>query len=214
MKVDAIVNTTNEEMVGYSGVDYAVHKKAGAELDKECRRIAPLGLGTAKITKGYDLDAKYIIHTFGPVWQGGLAGESIILKSCYLESLKLAVESGCETVAFPLISAGAYGYPKDKVLKFAIQVITEFLSDHELTVYLCVFDRSSYEFSKELFDEISEFIDDGYAARRKSCFTLRFNKRAVAGKCDVYAEKTQEADFSVCDASEERAPVPDTVPCA
>ena len=94
MKVDAIVNTTNEEMVGYNGVDYAVHKGAGAELDKECRQLAPLGLGTAKITKGYNLDAKYIIHTSGPTWQGGLAGESIILKSCYLESLKLAVENG------------------------------------------------------------------------------------------------------------------------
>ena len=83
MKVDAIVNTTNEEMVGYSGVDFAVHESAGPELDKECAKIAPLGLGTAKITKGYNLDAKYIIHTSGPIWRGGLVGESIILKSCY-----------------------------------------------------------------------------------------------------------------------------------
>lgn len=162
MKVDAIVNTTNEEMIGYSGVDYAVHTGAGPELDKECAKIAPLGLGTAKITKGYNLDAKYIIHTSGPIWQGGLAGESILLKSCYVESLKLAVENGCESVAFPLISAGAYGYPKDQVLKFAIQVITEFLYKHELTVYLCVFDRTSYEFSKTLFNEISEAVDDEF----------------------------------------------------
>lgn len=214
MKVDAIVNTTNEEMVGYSGVDYAVHKKAGAELDKECRRIAPLGLGTAKITKGYDLDAKYIIHTFGPVWQGGLAGESIILKSCYLESLKLAVESGCETVAFPLISAGAYGYPKDKVLKFAIQVITEFLSDHELTVYLCVFDRTSYEFSKELFNEISEFIDDDYGFKEKPGFTHRFSKQAAARRRDVCEEETITADFSECYIAEDCAPVAEMMPCA
>lgn len=198
MRVDAIVNTTNEEMVGYSGVDYAVHTAAGPELDKECQRIAPLGLGTAKLTKAYNLDAKYIIHTSGPIWQGGLAGESIILKSCYLESLKLAVENGCESVAFPLISAGAYGYPKDKVLKFAIQVITDFLFKHELTVYLCVFDRSSYEFSKELFNEISEFIDDGYTIRKKSesGFTMRFNKRAFARKCDACEGETAEADFS------------------
>ena len=154
MKVDAIVNTTNEEMVGYSGVDLAVHEGAGVELDKECQQLAPLGLGTAKITKGYNLDAKYIIHTSGPIWNGGLAGESIILKSCYLESLKLAVENGCESVAFPLISAGAYGYPKDKVLKFAVQVITEFLLDHELMVYLCVFAKTSYEFSKKLFHKL------------------------------------------------------------
>lgn len=162
MSVDAIVNTTNEEMVGYSGVDLAVHESAGPQLDLECAKLAPLGLGTAKITKGYNLDAKYIIHTSGPVWNGGLVGESIILKSCYIESLKLAVANGCSSVAFPLISSGAYGYPKDQVLKFAIQVITEFLFDHELMVYICVFDRTSYEFSKKLFSEIREVIDDGY----------------------------------------------------
>lgn len=162
MKVDAIVNTTNEEMVGYSGVDLAVHEGAGPELDLECEKIAPLGLGSAKITKGYNLDAKYIIHTSGPVWHGGLNGESIILRSCYVESLKLAVENNCRSVAFPLISSGVYGYPKDQVLKFAIQVITEFLFEHEMMVYLCVFDRKSYEFSKKLFAEISEIIDDEY----------------------------------------------------
>lgn len=148
MKVDAIVNTTNEEMVGYSGVDLAVHEGAGPELDAECSRLAPLGLGSAKITKGYNLGAKYIIHTSGPIWRGGLVGESIILKSCYIESLKLALEHNCESVAFPLISSGVYGYPKDQVLKFAIQVITEFLFEHEMMVYICVFDRTSYEFSK------------------------------------------------------------------
>ena len=162
MRVDAIVNTTNEEMVGYSGVDLAIHKAAGPELDKECARIAPLGLGTAKITNAYNLDAKYIIHTSGPVWQGGLVGESIILKSCYIESLKLAVANGCNSIAFPLISSGVYGYPKDQVLKFAIQVITEFLFDHEIMVYLCVFDRTAYEFSRNLFTEISEIIDNNY----------------------------------------------------
>lgn len=208
MKVDAIVNTTNEEMIGYSGVDYAVHTAAGPELDKECRRIAPLGLGTAKVTKAYNLDAKYIIHTSGPVWQGGFAGESIILKSCYLESLKLAVEYGCESVAFPLISAGAYGYPKDRVLKFAIQVITDFLFEHELTVYLCVFDRSSYEFSKELFNEISEFIYDGYAERKKaeSGVTLRFNKGASARRRDFCEDEATTADFSECVSDAEIMP--------
>ncbi len=170
MQVDAIVNTTNEEMVGYSGIDFAVHQAAGPELDKECAKLVPLGLGTAKITKGYNLDAKYVIHTSGPIWQGGLEGESILLKSCYLESLKLAVEYGCNSVAFPLISSGTYGYPKDQVLKFAVQVITEFLFEHELMVYLCVFDRTSYEFSQTLFKEISEFID-GEIVTPKFCLT-------------------------------------------
>ena len=160
MQVDAIVNTTNEDMIGFSGVDLAVHNAAGPELDKYCSAIKPLGLGTAKITPGFNLDARYIIHTSGPVWHGGLQAESIILKSCYLESLKLAVKHGLDTVAFPLISSGAYGYPKDQVLKFAIQVITEFLYDHELTVYLCIYDRTSYEFSRELFEDISDFIGE------------------------------------------------------
>lgn len=175
MNVDAIVNTTNEEMVGYSGVDFAVHEAAGPELDKECAKTAPLGLGTAKITKAYNLDAKYIIHTSGPIWQGGLVGESIILKSCYLESLKLAVKHGCNSVAFPLISSGVYGYPKDQVLKFAVQVITEFLFEHELMVYLCVFDRKSYEFSQKLFAEIREFIDDEYVEECEEDFIEDFD---------------------------------------
>ena len=162
MQVDAIVNTTNEEMVGYSGVDLAVHTIAGKELDEECAQIAPLGLGQAKITRGYNLPCKYVIHTSGPRWRGGLLGEDIILRSCYIESLKLAVKHGCKSVAFPLISAGVYQYPKDQVLKFAIQTIAEFLLEHELTVFICVYDRDSYTFSQKLFNDIKEFIDDEY----------------------------------------------------
>ena len=169
MQVDAIVNTTNGDMVGHSGVDLAVHTAAGTGLDEECKGLAPLGLGHSKITGGYNLPCRYVIHTSGPVWQGGLAGESIILRSCYIESLKLAIQNGCQTVAFPLISSGAYGYPKDQVLKFAIRTITEFLFEHELTVYLCVFDRTSYEFSKKLFSEISEAIDDNYVCEHTAC---------------------------------------------
>ncbi len=162
MRVDAIVNTTNEEMIGYSGVDLAIHTIAGAELDAECAKLAPLGLGQAKLSGAYNLPCKYVIHTSGPIWRGGLVGESIILRSCYIESLKLAVKYGCRSVAFPLISSGVYQYPKDQVLKFAIQTITEFLFDNELTVYICVFDKESYAFSQKLFADIKEFIDDEY----------------------------------------------------
>ena len=162
MRVDAIVNTTNEEMIGYSGVDFAIHTIAGTELDAECAKLAPLGLGQAKQSGAYGLPCKYVIHTSGPVWRGGLVGESIVLRSCYIESLKLAVKSGCRSIAFPLISSGVYGYPKDQVLKFAIQTITEFLFEHELTVYLCVFDKESYSFSQKLFSDIQEFINDEY----------------------------------------------------
>lgn len=163
MKVDAIVNTTNEEMVGYSGVDEAIHTLAGKRLDAECEKIRPLFVGEAKVTKGYNLDCKYIIHTSGPVWRGGDKHEREQLESCYRSSLKAADEYGCETVAFPLISSGVYCYPKDQVLKIAVSVIAEFLFDHEMTVYLCVFDKQSYSFSKKLFADISELIDDKYA---------------------------------------------------
>lgn len=166
MRVDAIVNTTNEKMVAYSGVDLAIHTAAGEKLALECAKLAPLGLGEAKISGAYGLPCKYVIHTSGPVWHGGLLGEQIILRSCYIESLRLAIEHNCASVAFPLISSGTYGYPKDKVLKFAVQTITEFLFNHELTVYLCVFDKESYTFSRELFKDIKSYIEDEYEERR------------------------------------------------
>ena len=160
IKCDAIVNTTNREMVGYSGVDYAIHTAAGPLLDEECQKIYPLGLGCAKITGAYNLPSKYVIHTSGPIWQGGYMGESIILKSCYMESLKLATKCGCNSIAFPLISSGTYGYPKDQVLKFAIEVISEYLYKNEMTVFLCVYDKTSYEFSKELFNDIKDYLNE------------------------------------------------------
>lgn len=165
MCVDAIVNTTNEEMTGYSGVDLAVHTAAGPELDRFCRTLTPLGLGSAKITPAFDLPCKYIIHTSGPVWQGGDNDETELLISCYNECLKLAKENKCETVAFPLISSGTYGYPKDKVLKIAISTISTFLFDNEMTVYLLVYDKKSYELSEKLFSGIESYIDDNYARR-------------------------------------------------
>lgn len=186
MRVDAIVNTTNEEMIGYSGVDLVIHTIAGAELDAECAKLAPLGLGQAKLSGAYGLPCKYVIHTSGPVWRGGLVGESIILRSCYIEALKLAVKNGCRSVAFPLISSGVYGYPKDQVLKFAIQTITEFLLEHELTVYLCVFDKESYSFSQKLFSDIQEFINDEYVDEHDEDFYEAFDgstDEMPMGKC-------------------------------
>ena len=192
MRVDAIVNTTNEEKIGYSGVDLAIHTLAGPELDEECAGLPLLGLGQAQITGGYRLPCKYVIHTSGPVWHGGLCGESIILRSCYMESLKLAVESGCTSVAFPLISSGVYCYPKDQVLKFAIQTITEFLLDHELTVYLCVFDKESYSFSQKLFSDIKDFIEEEDEDERDEGFTGAF--------CGVDANVSFSRSISFADA--------------
>jgi len=176
MRVDAIVNTTNQEMIGYSGVDLAIHMIAGAEFDAQCAKLAPLDFGQAKITKGYHLPCKFVIHTSGPIWYGGLKGESKILRSCYLESLKLAVAHGCRSIAFPLISSGVYRYPKDQVLKFAIQTITEFLFEHELMVYICVFDKESYTFSQKLFNDIQAFIDDEYVDEHDEDYYETLNK--------------------------------------
>ena len=175
MKVDAIVNTTNASMIGYDGVDLAVHTIAGPKLDEECAKLIPLELGQAKATKGYDLSCKYVIHTAGPVWNGGLSGEIDTLRSCYVESLNLAVEKGCRSVAFPLIGTGAYRFPKDIVLKLAVQTITEFLFEHELMTYICVFDKESYSFSQKLFSEIQEFIDDAYADDRENTICDRYD---------------------------------------
>ena len=175
MCVDAIVNSTNEEMIAYSGVDRAIHEAAGEELALECQGLAPLELGTAVITKGYRLPAKYVIHTSGPRYVDGRHGESLLLHSSYLSCLKLATEKGLQTVAFPLISSGAYGYPKEQVLTFAVKTISEYLEENELTVYLCVYDRQSYTFSKSLYSDIRSFLSE-----EPECddFTMRFERRS------------------------------------
>lgn len=156
--VDAIVNTANPRPVVGRGVDSAIHEKAGSELLKARQCIGHIDVGHAAITPAYGLDAKFVIHTVGPVWMGGDHDEEMLLRSCYENSLRLAADWGCQSIAFPLISSGTYGYPKDQVLRHAAQAIQEFLGNYEMDVYLCVFDRESYEFSKVLRRDIAHFI--------------------------------------------------------
>ena len=164
MKVDAIINPTNRVLSAGGGLDASIHKAAGPELAAECRSIGSCQTGDAIITKGYNLPAKYVIHTVGPVWHGGIQGEKDFLKSCYQKCLALAKDHDCRSVAFPLISAGTYGYPKDEAMSVALDVISKFLFENDMLIYLVVFGRTEYLTSKKLFSDVQEYIDDVYAA--------------------------------------------------
>lgn len=149
MKVDAVVNAANSSLLGGGGVDRAIHRAAGEELLRECQTLGGCKTGQAKITKGYLLPAKYVIHTVGPIWQGGQNNEAELLEACYVNSIKLAVENNIKTLAFPAISTGAYGYPLKEATAIAFKTIVSsllFYPDDVLhQVYLICFDRLTYQ---------------------------------------------------------------------
>ena len=168
MAVDAIVNTANPRPIIGMGADSMIHEAAGPNLLIARQAIGFIDAGSAEITPAFALNAKYVIHTVGPVWNGGGYGEEATLRNCYSNSLKLAVANNCKSVAFPLISTGNYGFPKDKALQIAIAAFSTFLLEHEMQIYLVVFDRTSFKLSEKLFQSVASYIDEHYIQTRKN----------------------------------------------
>ena len=168
VKADAIVNTANPEPVYGGGTDSAVYRAAGiGRMLAERRKIGRIRTGEAAVTPAFALPAKYVIHTVGPVWNGGYSGEYEALASCYRNSLEAARRLGCGSIAFPLISTGVYGFPKDRALSIALKEISDFLDKHEMDVTLVVFDRKAYELSSSLAADVREYIDEHYVEKQR-----------------------------------------------
>ena len=162
IQVDVIVNSANPRAIVGGGVDRAIHKAAGPELLIARQKIGNIDTGEAFITPGYNLLAQYVIHTVGPVWQDGKHGERELLASCYKNSLRLATDHKCSSIAFPLISAGIFGCPPEIAIATATGAIREYIDEHDLDVYMVMFDRESFKISNSLFNDVQNYIDEVY----------------------------------------------------
>ncbi len=159
---DVIVNTANPHAIVGEGTDAAIHKKAGPDLLEARKKIGDIPVGQCAITPAYHLNAQYVIHAVGPVWQGGMYGEEQLLARCFRSALEMAADHCCSSIAFPLISTGTYGFPRQKALQIAIQAFSSFLMDHEMDIYLVVWDQEAFLLSQNLFHDVKSYIDQHY----------------------------------------------------
>lgn len=166
MQVDAIVNTANPRPVIGPGTDAGIHAKAGPALLEARKAIGRISTGHAAITPGFQLDAKYVIHTVGPVWRGGLFGEARLLRACFDSSLDLAHQAGCRSIAFPLISSGNYGFPKEKAISIALSAFRDFLSRQDMDIYLVVFHKEELLLSRTQVQHVADYIDEHYVQEK------------------------------------------------
>ena len=194
MQVDAIVNTTNSIPEIGIGVDSDIHSRAGERLLTARKRLGKLPVGSAGVTFAYDLDAKYVIHTVCPTWRGGSHRETTLLRRCYTQSLELARHRLCRSIAFPLMSAGNHGFPKDLALKTAVNAIDDFLKKHEMQVYLVVFDRDAWKLSEGLYKSVASFIDETYVREKTRSQYCAPNLRDAQRRRNAMIRE-QEADL-------------------
>lgn len=213
VEADAVVNTANPLVAVGPGVDRAIYEAAGWDaLLAERAKIGVMEPGQVAYTSAFDLHAKYIIHAIGPAWRGGDFGERETVAKCYRDSLLLAHDLECESIAFPLLATGTYGFPKDEALKIALNEISNFLMKHEMEVHLVVYDKESFEVSGKLFSEIKEFIEEDEVdpAPRFMCSEKRFHRAGSSMKLsrrvrDEFADAGVLSDFDSFDAFDEDA---------
>ena len=194
---DAVVNPANRNLLQGSGTSRASYQAAGEqELAASCEAIGRCDLGRAVCTPAFGLPAKYIFHAVCPAWHGGGFGEAEQLAGAYHSALELAAEYHCESVAFPLLSSGNYGYPKEQAFRIAVDTITQYVMEHDLTVYLVLYDRDSLAVSRKLFASVEEYIDDHYVAQNDESygFGRRRREQRIVRAAEASGRRCRRAD--------------------